>query len=453
MLKSIQIRNRAFAIKSHFSLAEDKAEADAIDAELRGGIALRGTNLWVLMLAMLIASIGLNVNSTAVIIGAMLISPLMGPIMGIGYGIGVYDFPLIRRAAVNLAVATLIALLTSTLYFLLSPLSEAHSELLARTSPTIWDVLIAFSGGLAGIIGVTRKIKTNVIPGVAIATALMPPLCTAGYGLANGQWQFFFGAFYLFIINFVFIAFAAVVIVSAMRLPHRNYVDDKTERRVKRYLFSLIFITVIPSTYLAYNLVKAEVFTQKAKSFVNQQFRFDNAYLTNIKIDAKKNIIELSLVGKPLPKATLKSIEEKLASNDLKSAALVVHQVGEQQIDTLSLKASIVADLYKESQTVLEAKNKEIENLTELLKSYKAETQQIENIAPELHTLFPEINNIIISKGISSSSKFDTYNQKTTLLLVNAKKRLSDKDADRLTSWLSHRLKTQDIKLIYEMER
>jgi len=263
-----------------FSLSDDKSEADAIDAEIRSNVSLRGTNLWVLILAILIASVGLDVNSTAVVIGAMLISPLMGPIMGLGYGIGVYDFPLIRKSALSLALATLIAFLASTFYFLLSPLTEAHSELLSRASPTIWDVLIAFFGGLAGIIAATRKIKTNVIPGVAIATALMPPLCTAGYGLANGNWSIFFGAFYLYIINSVFIAFAAVIIISAMKLPHRNYVDAKTENRVKAYVFGLILVTVVPSLYLAYHLVKEEVFTQRAKSFVTQEFTFDETYFT-----------------------------------------------------------------------------------------------------------------------------------------------------------------------------
>lgn len=437
-------------VRHVFSLSDDISEADAIDTEIRSNVSLRGTNLWVLMLAILIASVGLDVNSTAVVIGAMLISPLMGPIMGIGYGIGVYDFPLIRKAAMSLLVATLIAFLTSTLYFLISPLSEAHSELLARTSPTIWDVLIAFFGGLAGIIAATRKIKTNVIPGVAIATALMPPLCTAGYGLANGQWNFFFGAFYLYIINSVFIAFAAVIIISAMKLPHRNYVDAKTESRVKKYLSALVFITVVPSLYLAYHLVKEEVFTQKAKSFVAQEFKFDETYYTNLQIDPKSKKIELSLIGKPISKASLETIQNKLIKNELEATSLVVHQAGEQQIDTLSLKTSIVADLYKESQIAIDSRDQQITKLNEQLKSYKTTEELMESVTPELHTLFPEINSIVIANGISSASRYDIYHQKVTLLLVNAKKKLSEQDSERLTAWLGERLKTQNIKLIYE---
>ncbi|MDG1453468.1 MAG: TIGR00341 family protein [Methylophilaceae bacterium] len=437
-------------IRHVFSLSDDISEADAIDTEIRSNVSLRGTNLWVLMLAILIASVGLDVNSTAVVIGAMLISPLMGPIMGIGYGIGVYDFPLIRKAVMSLLVATLIAFLTSTLYFLISPLSEAHSELLARTSPTIWDVLIAFFGGLAGMIAATRKIKTNVIPGVAIATALMPPLCTAGYGLANGQWNFFFGAFYLYIINSVFIAFAAVIIISAMKLPHRNYVDAKTESRVKKYLSAMVLITVVPSFYLAYHLVKEEVFTQKAKSFVAQEFKFDETYYSNLQINPKSKTIELSLIGKPIPKTTLKTIQNKLIKNELEATSLVVHQAGEQQIDTLSLKTSIVADLYKESQIAIDSRDQQIAKLNNQLRSYKTTEELMESVTPELHTLFPEINSIVIANGIGSTSRYDIYHQKVTLLLVNSKKKLSDQDSERLIAWLGERLKTQKIKLIYE---
>ncbi|PJC19082.1 MAG: hypothetical protein CO066_00930, partial [Comamonadaceae bacterium CG_4_9_14_0_8_um_filter_60_18] len=196
-----------------FDLRHDQADTAEIDATFRGGVEFRGTNLWVLMFAIVIASIGLNVNSTAVIIGAMLISPLMGPIMALGYGAGINDSALMRSSLFNLGLAALISLIASTLYFLVTPLTLAHSELLARTTPSIWDVLIALFGGLAGVIGATRRIKSNLVPGVAIATALMPPLCTAGYGLATGNLSYFLGAFYLFAINSVFIAIATLMMV------------------------------------------------------------------------------------------------------------------------------------------------------------------------------------------------------------------------------------------------
>ncbi len=452
-MQHISLTSVIHTLRHLFSLADDKSEADEIDADIRSNVSLRGTNLWVLIIAIVIASVGLDVNSTAVVIGAMLISPLMGPIMGIGYGIGVYDFPLIRKSVVSLAVATLIAFLTSTVYFMLSPLSEAHSELLARTSPTIWDVLIAFFGGMAGIIAATHKNRSNVIPGVAIATALMPPLCTAGYGLANGQWNFFFGAFYLYIINSVFIAFASVIIVSGMKLPHRNYVDAPTEKRIKKYLYGLVLITVVPSLYLAYNLVKGEVFSQRAKSFIANEFTFEESYYTNLEINPKSKTIELSLIGKTVPKEALKAIEQKLASSGLESASLVVRQAGQDKIDTLSLKTSIIADLYKESQSALDSRDQQIATLNEKLNTYKTTEMLMESVTPELHTLFPEINTVVLANGISSTLQNELFQKKITLLLVQAKKKLSPQDSERLVAWLRERLKTKDIKLIYEISQ
>lgn len=240
-LKTLNYFNIRHYFSTLLSLKEDKADDDEIDQGIRNGINMRGSNLWVLMFAIFIAAIGLNVNSTAVVIGAMLISPLMGPIMGIGYGVGIYDFPLIRAALKNLTVAAVASLLTSTVYFALSPLTQAQTELLARTTPTIWDVLIALFGGLAGIVGATRREKTNVIPGVAIATALMPPLCTAGYGIANGNWAYFGGAFYLFTINCVFIALSSAVVVRAFHVKQKLFVDEKTHSIVNKTFLSFIF--------------------------------------------------------------------------------------------------------------------------------------------------------------------------------------------------------------------
>lgn len=192
-------------VRVYFNIMPDKEDEHQIVAQISSGVSFRGANLWVLIFAIFIASLGLNVNSPAVIIGAMLISPLMGPIIGMGLAVGINDVELLKRSARSFGVATLISVLTATAYFLLTPLGDARSELLARTSPTLYDVLIATCGGAAGIIALCTKGKGNVIPGVAIATALMPPLCTAGYGLATGHWLYFLGAFYLFFINTVFI--------------------------------------------------------------------------------------------------------------------------------------------------------------------------------------------------------------------------------------------------------
>jgi uncharacterized hydrophobic protein (TIGR00271 family) len=230
MLNSFIKKTTQF-LRYRLNISEDKADNQEIIQTILKGVVFKGVNLWTLIFAIIIASIGLDVNSTAVIIGAMLISPLMGPIMGIGLGAGIGNLALVKKAGKNLLLASGIALLTSTTYFVLSPIHLAQSELLARTSPTIWDVLIAFVGGTAGIVASTRKQFNNIIPGVAIATALMPPLCTAGFGLANLEWPYFFGALYLYLINSVFISIATFLAVRIMKINPTDGLNGAAEKK------------------------------------------------------------------------------------------------------------------------------------------------------------------------------------------------------------------------------
>lgn len=438
------------AMRYRFSLIKDKADDEVIDKSLRSGVELRGTNLWVLMFAILIASIGLNVNSTAVIIGAMLISPLMGPIMGIGYGVGIYDAPLIRKSFRNLGIATLISLLVSTLYFLLTPLSDAQSELLARTSPTIWDVLIAFFGGLAGIIGATRSEKTNIIPGVAIATALMPPLCTAGYGLANGNWEFFFGAFYLYSINCVFIAFAAILIIWVLNPSHKSFVDERTETRVSRVLTAVVVVTMLPSIYLAVKLVKEEVFSSKARVFISKELTFEQAHLTERNINPAKKQIEVTLIGDLISQKNLKDIEARMESYGLTGASLLVHQSKDNTVDVTALKSNIVSELYKENLYNLEEKNKTIQNLQAELQGISANKAEWRNISAELHAQYPQIREVLFSEAVKWKVDNDKGNDKQIVLNITASSKLNSNDRYRITEWLKVRIKTDNIKLIID---
>ena len=438
------------ALRKRFSLIEDKADDEAIDESLRSGIVLRGTNLWVLMFAILIASIGLNVNSTAVIIGAMLISPLMGPIMGIGYGVGIYDTQLIKNSFRNLGIATLISLLVSTLYFLLTPLSDAQSELLARTTPTIWDVLIAFFGGLAGIIGATRSEKTNIIPGVAIATALMPPLCTAGYGLANGNWHFFFGAFYLYSINCVFIAFAAILIVWVLNPSHKMFVDERTETRVSRVLTAVVVLTMLPSIYLAVKLVKEEVFSSKARVFISKELTFEQAHLTERNINPAKKQIEVTLIGDLISQKNLKDIEARMESYGLTGASLLVHQSKDNTVDVTALKSNIVSELYKENLYNLEEKNKTIQKLQAELQGISANKAEWRNISAELHAQYPQIREVLFSEAVQWKVDDDKGNDNQIVLNITASSKLDKSDRYRITEWLKIRLKTDNIKLIID---
>ncbi len=255
----------------NFDVRQDKEDELETIEFIKKGIEFKGTNLWVLIFATFVASLGLNTNSTAVIIGAMLISPLMGPIMGFGLGLGISDFELIKRAFRNFVMAILFSVITSTVFFLISPISEAQNELLARTQPTVYDVLIAFFGGLAGIVASSTKSKGNVIPGVAIATALMPPLCTAGFGLATGNLYYFFGAFYLFFINTVFISLSTFLVVRILKYPKKVFLDKKTEKKVTRYVGVIVFFTIVPSLFLSYNLIRTSYFNERVRTFVAEE--------------------------------------------------------------------------------------------------------------------------------------------------------------------------------------
>jgi len=397
------------AIAHRFSLHDDKADDAEIDRAIRAGVELQGATLWILMLAILIASVGLNTNSTAVIIGAMLVSPLMGPIVGFGYGIGILDFALIRRALANLGIAATISLATSTLYFLVTPLAEAQSELLARTTPSLWDVLIALAGGLAGIIGQTRREKSNVIPGVAIATALMPPLCTAGYGLANANWSVFGGAFYLFSINCVFIAFAAVIVIDFLRLPHRKFIDPIKERRVKRALLAVVLLTALPSIWLAARLVDNEVFGSRARDFVRKEFNAATVHVLEARVAPGTHDIEVTLIGTPLATTAIQAIERRLASAGLANARLFVHQgdvprVESQKIDIGSLKADILADIVRNNQDALQDKDAAIEALRRQVAAQQAWMAQAGAVTREFEAQYPQCGDVLVGKAAADGA-------------------------------------------------
>ena len=294
-------------VSNYFTLTGSTVAQEEIDAEVKRGVSFRGTNIVVLIFAIFIASLGLNTNSTAVIIGAMLISPLMGPIIGIGFGLGVQNFRLVHSSARNLAIAAGISVAASTVFFMISPVGEGHSELLARTSPTIYDVLIAFFGGGAGIVGIASRSKGNVLPGVAIATALMPPLCTAGFGLATLQMQYFFGALYLFVINSIFIALATFIGVKAMKYTPIAVVDAAWNRRVRRIIYTIVALTILPSIYLTYNMISMNRFKLAAERFVTQEFRFAATHVLSknaTKIDGERRI-DVTLIGRILPADSL----------------------------------------------------------------------------------------------------------------------------------------------------
>lgn len=293
---------------------QEDTDIEATIANINKGVNFRGVNAWVLCFAIVIASVGLNVNSTAVIIGAMLISPLMGPINGLGLAVGIYDWDLLKRSLRNLGAMVLISLCASTLYFLLSPLGDAQSELLARTRPTIFDVLIATFGGLAGIVASSRKEQpAPVIAGVAIATALMPPLCTAGFGLATLQFKYFIGAFYLFFINSFFIALSTFVIVRYLHFPKHSFVDKHREKVVKRSIIVIAILVLVPSCITAISVVRESYFNSHVNKFltdIRSENLLKNAQIVSYEImyDRDNPTLELSVLGDEVTQAQIDTL-------------------------------------------------------------------------------------------------------------------------------------------------
>jgi uncharacterized hydrophobic protein (TIGR00271 family) len=426
-----------------FKLNAEKEDLQTVITNIDNGVVFRGTNLWVLIFAIFVASLGLNVNSTAVIIGAMLISPLMGPIMGIGLGMGINDVSLLRKAIYNYTIATGVALTTSTIFFLLSPLNDAHSEILARTAPNIYDVLIALFGGLAGIIATSSKQKGNVIPGVAIATALMPPLCTAGYGLATWQFNFFFGAFYLFIINTVFIALATFIIVRFLHFPYRHLQNKRAEKIAHRIVGFVVLATLLPSIYFGYDMVQQNRFTKNANRFITNEAHFTNDYLLNKKIDAKAKSITLVFGGKEIMPEEIELLKKQLKNYGLEKASLDV----KQGFAYLSENTETNEQL-SQLTAALEIKDKKEKLLLLQLDSIGRQQQLSSQVYAELKAQYPSLKNAIIQPSFllgDSSAARHTY-----LILLQLPANLPAQEKIKIENWMKVRLNQNNIKLIFQ---
>lgn len=395
---------------------EDKAKV--LD-NVVSNTSFRGANLWILACAIVVASVGLNVNSTAVIIGAMLISPLMGPIVGAGFALGIYDFALLKKSVKNLLIATVVGLAVSTLYFSISPFKDAQSELLARTSPNIYDVLIAFFGGLVGVIAITRAEKGNPIPGVAIATALMPPLCTAGYGLAMGNYLYFLGALYLYIINCFFICIATYVIVKYLKYPLINHVNQKKQQQIRSIISILLILIIVPSTYLAYQMIREKKIKARLERFVQTEFTDKGQMLVYKKttvFPSKK--IELAFWSKKFSDSELAILKTKLIDHNLENTALVILQ------DSIPKNA---------------AADDNMASLMRLQKELDQRDNQQGTIFKEMAILFPAI--VPISMADHQYYAGTDSSQKVLVVLIKQKEPVDSTVTNQLKNWL--KLKTQ----------
>ena len=432
---------------------KDDTDYDATVKYISDSVEFRGVNLWVLAFAIIVASVGLNMNSTAVIIGAMLISPIMGPITGIGLAVGILDEDLLKKSLRNFLIMVAISLVTSTLYFLVSPLSEAQSELLARTRPTIFDVIIAFFGGLAGIVATSRKSQPfTVISGVAIATALMPPLCTAGYGLATWQMRYFGGAAYLFFINSFFIALATFIMVRFLGFPQKNYMNNNRLNAVKRMIYIFAILVMIPSVIMAINLVRESAFNSQTIKFVNdiqQTPFFDKVQL----IDAQKEYsnksqtVTLRVIGKPLTVEDIARMQSIMRTEyGLDRANLVIKQT--EGVLDITQQTQLVEDLIDKKDAVINSQDSVIVQLRTQLDKLTGSSENTKQVIKEIKSQYADIQQVAIVEMQCYDADSLTVAPMPVIYLKWKDGRTHPEAEHRLLQWLKVRLNVEEIRII-----
>lgn len=439
-------------IRSYAHIKED-TDYQATIEYISKSVIFRGINMWVLFFAIIVASVGLNVNSTAVIIGAMLISPLMGPINGVGLAIGTFDDDLLLKSIKNLTVMVVISLVASTLYFLISPISDAQSELLARTQPTIFDVFIAFFGGLAGIVATSRKSQSiTVMSGVAIATALMPPLCTAGYGIATGQLWYFLGAFYLFFINSFFIALATYLMVRFLGFPMKQYMDPKRKLKVKRLTTLFTIIIIVPSIYLAYDVVKESNFNSQSIKFVDyiqEQEYFNNVQLIKADRDYhhRSQTVTLYLIGNTLSKEVIHDMQVLLQEGYGQSKArLIVKQTEGGTID-ITKQNEIIEDILDKKDATIAKQDSTITRLEGQLSKVQNAITLSEQITKEVHAQYPNIRKFAIS-DMTIYDPQTLENENMPIVYIQWSNGAHGDLETKIVQWLKVRLDVDDVRIV-----
>lgn len=447
---------------------KDGTDVEGTVAGIKRDIVFKGHSVWILIASIFIASIGLNQNSTPVVIGAMLISPLMGPIVGVGLAVGTHDWNLLKRSLKFFAIAIIISILTSMVYFLLTPLKDAHSELFARTRPTLLDVFIGIFGGIAGIVAGSRKEKTNVIPGVAIATALMPPLCTAGYGLATGQYNFFFGAFYLFFINSFFISLATIVVIKYLRFPEKNYVSPEREKKFRIYILIFTLLVILPSAKIFWDVIQESRFDYRANSFLEENFaQYENkiAY-KEIKYNDTLSVIEISFLEQILTPGKISELTDKMKEYGLTKAAGVGITVTDstalkikqnEQVDALLSQMDDFSSELKKRELIVQKQNEiitgkrtKIEILESELEAIRKDTLPLSNLKNEILVQYPKIVKCAYASAVEmNAEQFDTI---PTFLVEWERHGISryqkKKERETLEKWLKVRLNLDTVRVV-----
>jgi len=420
-------------VNKYFNIHFERADDATIAKRLIGGAKIKGPALVILILSIFIASIGLNMNSTAVVIGAMLISPLMGPILAIGFGFATLNFTVAKSGILRLSVQITIAVLASALYFYISPVQTATSELLARTEPNIFDVFIAIFGGLAGIIGQTRKTLDNVIPGVAIATALMPPLCTAGYGLASGNWTYFFGASYLFFINAFFIFFAAFIVLKGVySLPFHEQAEERIRRN--QLIFLVIgLIMAIPSIYAGYDMTIKYTESNHLEQFIKNDINQDgHRQVIDYSLDRKNKLVDIVAIGVPVTSEEQAQLDDKLQKDDYLQPYTLrfVTSVDEKKSNMDKVNSN------KSSENLEKYKN--MSNLYQPTYQLVSETiNTMKTTDAEAKALFPFVSKV---EGMPLIDNLEEPKASRYMVIIHTTSTVSDADLARIKAWLEAKL-------------
>lgn len=445
----LKLRNILHDIGSYFNISADLLPQEEAEADIRTAVSFKGSQLLILIFAIFVASLGLNTNSIPVIIGAMIISPLMGPIMGIGLGIGVQDYKLVVRSTRNIGMAVLGSIIASAIYFLISPQYEGSSQLLARTSPSIYDVFIALFGGAAGIVSVTCRNKASVMAGVAIATSLMPPLCTAGYGLATWQLKYFIGALYLFFTNAVFILFATWIGIKMMGYKKAEMADEARARKVKWILYSIVAATIIVSIFLTTVMIQKSIFIEKADKFVEDEFIFPNTQVFSHKayVEGNQRYIDVNLIGATLPIDSLRlAMLSKMNKSGLGGTELNIKQgfgINSEKYTSTSTDENLMRLMEME----LTRRQNDIDSLKNAIAYQNRLSDESKNIAPELKVIFPSIKGISISRMIATRTD-SSISDTVTVAVIDAPAGITADQRKKLTDYLSVRLKQASVNLI-----
>ena len=437
-------------LKTTLNLTND-VDIPAASENIRKNIPFRGPNVYILIVAIIIASVGLNVNSIPVIIGAMLISPLMGPITGLGLGLGTNDRELVLFSIKNLLVMVGISLLAATLYFILTPLEiDNPTELLARTRPTIYDVFIALFGGLAGVLETARKEKGTVISGVAIATALMPPLCTVGYGIANLSWQYTIGALFLFSINCIFIAMAAYLMAKFLKFPVKPVEQHRTRYFILSY--ALVILLAATSVVTGYHVIRENNFTKLANRFVKKNQNIGKTYIydSQVNIDNKPYMLELRLAGETLNEDTKEMLLRDAENYGIMRSQIVIHEDATVQVDRFN-ETEIVKNLIATNASNIQVRDDSIKILNAQIALYKQQELPAKQLAEELQVQLPSITRLTLAKGTALEQNV-VMSEEQVVVVAHCSTMPSEQEKTRLYEWLKVRLQIDSLEIIFEEE-